>query len=197
MAYYEELSPALFKIISERVLRNQDLCKLLYYYPDHYPNYDFDPLAEKDIENTNALFMKYVYPMPKMPDAKSNKNAYVCMYWNGGYEIENNTGYRNVVLNVEIICHLDCWNIKNGFRPYKIMNQIDKLLNNQLTDLPIYNKPYLRGFQTRTYSDYFYGVQMLYNMKFNSNIVCGGEPQNLNIAENIVYNPQGDDGWNN
>ena len=55
MAYYEELSPALFKIISERVLRNQDLCKLLYYYPDHYPNYDFDPLAEKDIENTNAL----------------------------------------------------------------------------------------------------------------------------------------------
>lgn len=191
MAYYEELRPILYRIVSERFLRNQDLCKLLYYYPENCEHvedaYNFDPLSCEDIPNTNVLYMHGIYPMPKMPDAKDEKKAYLCAYLNGGYEVEDNLGYRNVTLNVDIVCHLDCWCIKEGFRVYDIMNQVDLLLNDQLTDLPIVNRPYLRGFQVRTYSDYFYGVQMLYNLKVNSNISCPVRPKMNNLTENMIY----------
>ena len=51
--------------------------------------------------------------------------------------------------------------------------------------------------EKRTYSDYFYGVQMLYNMKFNSNITCESNPKNLNLEQNMVYNPPSNEQWNN
>lgn len=191
MANYSELSPILYRIISERFLRNQDLCKLLYYYPENCEHvnddFNFDPLACDNISNTNILYMKSIYPMPKIPDAKETKKVFLCAYLNGGYETEDNIAYRNVVLNVDIVCHLDCWCIKNGYRVYDIMNQVDLLLNNQITDLPIVNKPYLRGFQNRVYSEYFYGVQMLYNLKVNSTLACPITPQMNNLTENIIY----------
>ena len=69
MAYYSELSPILYQIISERFLRNQKLCKLLYYYPDCnvdlHNSYDYDPISQRDIENTNKLYMDCIFPMPK------------------------------------------------------------------------------------------------------------------------------------
>ena len=114
---------------------------------------------------------------------------FLCAYFNGGYEPDSNLAFRNVVLNIDIICHLDVWNIKQRYRPYDIMHEVDVLLNNQLTDLPIENRPFLRGFQTRVYSEYFYGIQMLYNLKVNSNIDCPTLPTNLNINQNKIYNP--------
>lgn len=211
MAYYGELNEILRLVISERFLRNQDLCKLLHYYPenciDAHNSYNYNPLLQPDIENTNSLYMESIFPMPKIPDTVKDKKVLLCAYFNGGYEPDKNLAFRNVVLNIDIICHLDVWNISvgkkekdietekdienvvNGFRPYSIMNEVDKLLNNQLTDLPIENRPFLRGFQTRVYSEYFYGIQMLYNLKVNSNIDCPTLPTNLNINQNKIYNP--------
>ena len=60
----------------------------------------------------------------------------------GGYDPEVNSGYRNVSLLIDIICHLNAWKIREGYRPFLLMNEIDKMLNNKLTDLPIENKPY-------------------------------------------------------
>ena len=48
----------------------------------------------------------------------------------------------------------------------------------------IVGKPYLRGFQPRDYSNYFYGFQVIYELSINSNIACNPKPQNLNIEEN-------------
>lgn len=177
MAYYEELNPIVMGIIGERFLRNQELCKLLHYF-------DKDPLSRPFIENTNSVFMKNIFPMPKLPDASTEKEAYVTVVLSGGYEAEENTGFRRVNLLIDIICHLDVWIIKGGFRPYSIMHEIDRMLNNQITDLPIVNKPYLRGFQPRDYSNYFYGFQVIYELSINSNIACNPKPQNLNIEEN-------------
>lgn len=193
MAYYSELSPILYQIISERFLRNQKLCKLLYYYPDCnvdlHNSYDYDPISQRDIENTNKLYMDCIFPMPKIPKTEQDKKVLLCAYFNGGYEPDNNLSFRNVVLNIDIICHLDVWNIRSGYRPYEIMHQVDLLLNNKLTDLPIENRPFLRGFQTRVYSEYFYGVQMLYNLKVNSNLSCPNLPTNIDINANKIYNP--------
>ena len=38
---------------------------------------------------------------------------------------------------------------------------------------------------------------MLYNMKFNSNITCESNPKNLNLEQNMVYNPPSNEQWNN
>lgn len=202
MAFYEELNPILQQIISERFLRNKNLCKLLNYYPENcvepHNAYNYNPLLQKDIEDTNSLYMTSIFPMPKIPKTVEEKKVFLCAYFNGGYEPETNLSFRNVVLNIDIICHLDVWNISvgkteedivNGYRPYSIMHEVDSLLNNQLTDLPIENKPFLRGFQTRVYSEYFYGVQMLYNLKINSNIVCPSLPVNTSPNTNKIYNP--------
>lgn len=193
MAFYEELSPILYQVITERFLRNQNLCKLLYYYPDEcsdiHNSFEYDPLEQPDIKNTNSLYMSSIFPMPKIPKTIEEKKVFLCAYFNGGYEPDSNLAFRNVVLNIDIICHLDVWNIKQRYRPYDIMHEVDVLLNNQLTDLPIENRPFLRGFQTRVYSEYFYGIQMLYNLKVNSNIDCPTLPTNLNINQNKIYNP--------
>lgn len=193
MAFYEELSPILYQVITERFLRNQNLCKLLYYYPDEcsdiHNSFEYDPLEQPDIKNTNSLYMSSIFPMPKIPKTIEEKKVFLCAYFNGGYEPDSNLAFRNVVLNIDIICHLDVWNIKQRYRPYDIMHEVDILLNNQLTDLPIENRPFLRGFQTRVYSEYFYGIQMLYNLKVNSNIDCPTLPTNLNINQNKIYNP--------
>ena len=180
MAFYEELSPIVSNVIGEKFLRNQNLCKLLSCYPE-VVDYTYDPYAQPNIEDTSKLYMKHIFPMPKMPDASLEKTGYITVVLSGGYEPEINTGYRYVNLLVDIIFHLDVWNIKNGYRPYEVMHEIDSMLNNQLTDLPIINKPYLRGFQPRDYSNYFYGFQLMYELSINSNVTCDPTPQNLNI----------------
>lgn len=194
MAYYSELNDIVRNLIGEKFLRNQNLCKLLSCYPDTV-DYTYNPLAQPDIEDTSSLYMKNIFPMPKMPDASLDKTGYITVVLSGGYEPETNTGYRRVNLLIDIIYHLDVWNMKGGYRPYKVMNEIDKMLNNQLTDLPIENKPFLRGFQPRDYSTYFYGFQLIYELVVNSNIACGAEPQNLNangveeLSENTPKKP--------
>ena len=205
MAYYEELNGIVEGIIGERFLRNQNLCKLLSRYPEcnnspinetqtgknnvNEQPISFNPLDTPFIENTNDLYMKYIYPMPKSPDAETEKKCFITVVLSGGYEPELNTGFRRVNVLIDIICHLDCWNIKGGYRPYKIMNEVDKMLNNQQTDLPIMNRPYLRGFQPRDYSNLFYGFQLLYEVSINSNIDCSPEPSNLNVKPEEVSVP--------
>lgn len=179
MAHYRELSPLLNGIIGGRFLRNESLTRLLY---------DYEPNTKKSLpKDPNALLMTHIYPMPKMPDAKTKKEAYVCAYFNGGYEIEDNKGYRNVVLNVDIICHIDSWFYNDSYRVYDIMAEIDSMLNNQFTDLPIEGVPYLRGFQTRVYAEEFYGVQMLYNFKVNSTVECNAKTLGEKLREGGVY----------
>lgn len=189
MAYYEELNPILKNIIGEKFLRNQKLCKLLYYYPkdadldiDNFSNFDYSVFSQPDIEDTNKLYMRHIYPLPKMPDAKTKQRVYMTVTFSGGYDMDINTGYRRITLVIDIISHLNIWCVKEGYRPLLIMAEIDKMLNNQLTDLPIENKPISRGFQPRDYSNYFYGVQMLYTLYVNSNIQCPVLPQNINIS---------------
>lgn len=191
MAHYRELSPMLNSIIGERFLRNPALLKLLCCYE---PECDGTCPACKELEeNPNSAFMTHVYPIQKIPDAKTDKGCYLCAYFNGGYEVDENTGYRNVVLNVDIICHLNVWFTDTGYRVYDIMAEVDSMLNNQLTDLPIIGKPYLRGFQTRVYSDYFHGVQLIYNLQVNSVIECNYVPLPVQVAKGMIYGSEDDE----
>ena len=89
MAHYRELSPLLNGIIGGRFVRNKNLQRLLTEYEPNEENFQFD--------SPNDLIMKRIYPMPKMPDIKTDKGAYICAYFNGGVEKEKKNRNRNIL----------------------------------------------------------------------------------------------------
>lgn len=171
MAFYEELNGIVNNCVS-MMMANQDLCKLLYYYPKEI-DYKYDPLAEEDIANPRELLMNHLYPLPKIPDAETEQICFVNVTVCGGDKMEVNKGFRKVLICFDIICHLDAWIIKNGYRPMKIMSEIDKMLNYQTTTLNIVNKPVSLPFIPKDYSNKFYGYRICYELQLNSNISCG------------------------
>jgi hypothetical protein len=186
MAFFEECDDILNNVIGEKILRNQDLCKLLYYYSDT-KDYNFDPLSQPDIEDTSELLMQYIFPMPKSPDMESEQKGYLTVVLTGGdrYSGEVNTGYRRINLVFDIIIHLNQWIIQDSYRVYRIASELDKMFNNQLTDLPIIGKPFYSGFKVKDYNNSFYGLQLVYVLSVNSNIECGQSSQNLRIKESL------------
>jgi len=188
MAYYSELSDIVNNIVGEKMLRNQNLCKLLICY-------DEDACEKKEcescplLEDTTSLFMTHIYPLPKIIDTKTEQGAYVCVYLNGGNEIDVNQGYRNVMVMIDIICHVNIWMYKGKYRVYEIMSEIDKMLNDKVTDLPVANRPNLVGFQTRVYAQEFYGVQLRYTLQVNSNVECNPDTMNEKLRKGLAYNP--------
>lgn len=175
MAYFDELNNIVIGIIGEYLLKNQNLCKLLYYYPeDKEPNYN--PLIQKDIDDTTSLMFTHIYPVPKLPDAVTKQQTYLTVTLTGGNSVDFNTGFKKVNVQFDIICHLKAWTIKNGFRPYSIASELDKMFNNQPLTIPIVNKSQYYGFRTKDYSSYYYGIQLIYEFIVNSNIECNSLP---------------------
>ena len=179
MAFYNELDDILNVVIGDMILKNQDLCKLLYYYPDS-KTLRFDPLAQPDIQDTSVLLLDKIFPLPKSPDLETEQTGFMTILLTGGAPTEN-SGYRKVNLVFDIVCHLNTWIIRDSYRPYRIAEEIDKMFNNQQTKLPIENKPYAIPFRVRDYSNHFYGLQLCYELQLNSNLECNPLPQNLNI----------------
>ena len=98
----------------------------------YYPNkvdFKFNPLAKPKLENPSALLLEKIYPMPKTPDAETEQICFIDINIAGGDPMRTNTGFRRVELIFDVICHLDSWIIKGGFRPLKILGYIDGLLN--------------------------------------------------------------------
>ena len=74
MAYYRELDDILNIVIGKYILRNQRLCKLLYYYPEE-DVFNYNPLAQPDIPDTSILLLKHIFPMPKSPDIETEQKC--------------------------------------------------------------------------------------------------------------------------
>lgn len=171
MAFFEELNGIVMGTLGEYILKNQRLCKLLYYYPDDKtPNYD--PFIQPDIEDTTQLMFTHVFPVPKLPDAVLDQKGYLACTLTGGNDVDKNTGFRRVNIQFDIIYHLKAWTIKGGFRPYFVASEIDKMFNNKSLTLPIVNRSQYYGFRTKDYSSYFYGIQLIYELYVDSNVGC-------------------------
>jgi len=175
MAYYAELGDIINNVIAEKLLRNQTICKALKYYPTEN-SIDYNPLTQPDISDTRSLLMDKIFPLPKMPNSDTEKHGYVTVTLTGGDSAYDNQGYRYVNLVFDIIFHLDTWCTQAGYRPYLIAEELDKMFNNQQTDLPIANRPLDLGFKQRDYSNYFYGLQLVYQLSLDSNVGCGTTP---------------------
>lgn len=170
MAFLSELDN-IVTIATNMLVQNPNICKLLSYYPDTV-NFQFNPLAQPTIKKPSALLMDKIFPLPKVPDAETEQICFIDVNIAGGDPMRHNTGFRRVELIFDVICHLDSWMIKGGFRPLKILAEIDAMFNNQKTSLPIENKPQILPFVPKNYSNKFYGYQIRYELQINSNIEC-------------------------
>lgn len=169
-AFYQDLENKINAAVS-MLLANQNICKLLYYYPKEM-DLRYDPLAQPDIANPSQLLLTNIFPIPKIPDADTKQNCFINITVSGGDKSRTNKGFRRVLIHFDIICHLDAWFIEGGFRPIRIMSEIDKMFNNQITSMDTINLPQPLPFYAKDYSNRFYGYELTYELMCNSNITC-------------------------
>lgn len=162
-AYFATLNIKINKII-EKILENQDLCKLLYYN-------SYTPLDESNIPDTSILMMDKIFPLPKNTFAEDEKSNRLNLYFQSS-EPYTNSGFRSINLTIDIISHLDNWLIDSAIRPYIITSEVDEIFNNQfISDLSM-KKIYFKSWFIIAVSDYFYGYRCMYELSDNSNISC-------------------------
>ncbi len=165
-AYFSTLEIKIRKIV-EKVIESQDLCKLIYY---NQPN----PLDQPDITDTSILIMDKIFPLPKYSFSETDKGSRINIYFKNSQPYENNSGFRQIILCIDVICHDDVWIIDNsGIRPYALSNKIDEIFNNQfVADLSMKNI-FFRNWGFVEYADFFHGYTLIYELSDNSNVGCG------------------------
>ena len=125
----EDLGPNLQKIVT-RLQANQDLLKLLYYTGK-------DPLDEEDLttEQIQAeIFEKLIKIVPRVGPKETAQSIIAFRVVRGDSNSGNNE-FRDFQIGIEIFVPLTQWIIKDSnLRPFAIMGQIHKSLNNKTID---------------------------------------------------------------
>lgn len=115
-----------FSIIIEKLLKNDNLKKMLYYQDKNCLS-----LPNLSNEQTLGLINKNITLIPKL---KVNPESAAYIYLEADTFLENKTNpeFRDNFINFGIICHYDYW-VLNDFqiRPFKIAGEIDSSLNNE------------------------------------------------------------------
>lgn len=113
-------------IIINYLLKNENLKKLLYYTtPDCLTK---PKLTEKQ---TFEMFGKNIRIIPKIT-VDSEVLNYIVIGFDGFKTNFTNPEFRDNVIEIDIICHLDQWNLGDyKLRPYRIAAELDTMLNNQ------------------------------------------------------------------
>ncbi len=163
-SFFEDLNDNIIDVES-MLLASTPLCKLLQYSGAT----DIEPLTKADFDH-KTLRMKNLFPMPKMPDVQSDRKAIVSYYFMNGKPQRRNTGFRNVYLCFDVICHLDSWLIKDGIRPYSICAILDRMFNGQFIGELSGNDVFSADFTHMRYGDYFYGYRLIYQLGKESNV---------------------------
>ena len=113
-------------IITAKIVRNQNLCRLLYYT-------DRDPLAiGKSNINGVDLIGKNILVVPKPLDSLLTKENYIIAGFDSFYIHPSNKEFKVGSIQITIMCPFEEWELdNNSLRPYLIMEEIDKELNGQ------------------------------------------------------------------
>lgn len=113
-------------IITNHLLKNDRLKKLLYYTTK-------DCLDKPDLtdEETYSLFGNQVKIIPKLKVDGSVLN-YIIINFDNFTENRNNPEFRDNVVEFDIICHFDQWQLKDfQLRPYRIAAELDSMFNDK------------------------------------------------------------------
>ena len=111
-------------LISNMLLRNERLKKLLYYTtPDCL---DRKILTE---DQSLELFGKNIKLVPKLYVDGSVLN-YIVISFDNFITNQENPEFRNNLIEFDIICHFDQWQLKDfQLRPYRIAAELDSMFN--------------------------------------------------------------------
>ena len=124
-----DLGLNLQKIIT-RLQSNQTLLKLLYYT-------DKDPYSKEDLTSEqikNEIYDKIIKIVPRIGN-KETAQSMVTMRVVRGYSNQGNNEFRNFQIAIEVFVPLTQWMIKDSnLRPFAIMGEIHKSLNNKTID---------------------------------------------------------------
>lgn len=113
-------------IIVDMVMKNDRLKKMLYHTSR-------DCLSKPKLteDQTISLFGKQVKIVPKIYVDPTVQN-YMIIGFDNFSPNDTNPEFRNNIVEFDIICHYDQWNMKDfELRPYKIASEIDSMFNNK------------------------------------------------------------------
>ena len=111
-------------IITNTILKNDNLKKLLYYTSKNCLNKP--NLTE---EQSLELFNKNIKLLPKVYIDKENL-VYLIIRLRSFAPNGTNTEFRDNIIEFDIICHYDQWYLKDfQLRPYRIAAEIDTMFN--------------------------------------------------------------------
>lgn len=121
-----EMGTNLQKIFN-RLLKNNDLLKLLYYT-------DKDPLGQNNLTEDQIkeeVFNKLIKVVPKV-GAKETAKSVIAIRVIRGEKIRDNTEFSNLSLSIEVFTPLDQWIMKSdSLRPFLIMGEIKESLDDK------------------------------------------------------------------
>lgn len=113
-------------IIANKILKNDRLKNLLYYTSKDCLSKPY--LTE---EQSLLLFGTNIKIVPKIK-IEENLMNYLIINFDGFIPNASNPEFRNNVIEFDILCHLDQWQLKDfELRPYKIAAEIDSMFNDQ------------------------------------------------------------------
>ena len=105
--------------IAQKILANEDLCKLLKYS-------DGDPLSGDDF-NTYELLHKNVLVVPKMPDY--TQGSVVAILFDDGM-LNQNVSFDDITYRINVLVPWKDWILDNGrIRPFYISDELEKTLD--------------------------------------------------------------------
>lgn len=113
-------------IIVEKMMKNERLKKLLYYNTK-------DALTRPNLteEQSIGLYGKNIKTLPKLYIDTSVEN-YIVISFDNFTRNNSNPEFRNNIIEFDIVCHYDCWQLKDfQLRPYRIAAELDSLLDKQ------------------------------------------------------------------
>ena len=142
-----------FKILN-KLVNNQRICRLLKYQVR-------DPFSDKyeDVDGIELL-NKQILAVPKVFDASTEKMAYIVAVFDNFVVNQFNPDFKISTVRFDIACPYDEWILdEHSLRPYLIMEEIDKMFNEQklagIGNLQFYRaddltlSPYIGGYSMR------------------------------------------------
>lgn len=142
-------------IITNRILKNKRLQKLLYYT---VPN----ALDLKDLNEDQQLelLQKNIKIVPKLYIDGSVLN-YIIISFDNFMPNSSNPEFRDNLISFDIICHFDQWQMKDfNLRPYRIAGELDSIFND--THLTGIGKLQFVGCNQLLLNEEFAGVSLIY-----------------------------------
>ena len=113
-------------IIVQMILKNDRLKKLL-----HYTSRDCLSKPNLTEDESLELFGKNIKIVPKLSVDGEVLN-YIIVSFDNFTENASNPEFRDNILEFDIICHFDQWQLKDfELRPYRIAAELDSMFNNQ------------------------------------------------------------------